>query len=289
MAEFNIHFENAERYLKGLMWESEKLDYENSLQSDSQIRENHEAYLELINGLYAYDTTDLKNTINDVINQSTQQSKTRNMNTQKQNGGFLRIAAMVLVLAAAGFWLMNRNTKVDPQQVFAEHDNLESSQLSDALNRLGTAGFGKSVPADTTGYSEMTEEEILAQQMAEKRRKDTLVLALNQFKTSKWKNSRKTLFEYLEKFEEPVEDNTVARYHYAKACMNMSDYASAVQEYDKLLAGSVPQKMRWEAEFERALSYLQVNNDQAKGFFKKISEDMGHKYRDIADGMLTNL
>lgn len=290
MESFKYNLEHIERYYYGQFTPSELKEYEYELSTNPEWKAEHDIQLELIEAIQHVDDKTLKETITLITNQNKSHSKTIVMNTKKSNSGLImKVAAAFIILAAATFWFTNGNSQVAPGELLAQHYNPESSQVNDAINKLGMAGFGKSNPADTSGISNITEEELLAKQAAEQRRKDTLVLALKQFKSSEWKTSRKTLFEYLEKFEEPSEDLTTARYHYAKACMNMSDYASAVNEYDKLLSGSVPQKMQWEADFERALSYLQIDAPKAKQYFETISKDMGHKYRDIADGMLTNL
>ncbi len=279
-----------DQYTSKQLSEVEQKDFETQLKNDISFREDFKMYQDLVQGIVSSKKKEIKNIAREIINKTnkTANQKTIIMNNSTKSRSRMPLIAASLLLFAGAFYFFQstKSNGFDADKVLADNYTSESIFVNDNLDNIGVAGFAN--PTDSISNNELSPEEVEAIKLAEQYRVDTLSMGLISFKKSKWLDAKKSLFKYIDRYPEPIADFQAALYHYAKANLNNGDYATAIKGYNNFLASpNIDTKLKQEAEYELALSHLQVDAEEAKKLITKISIDPGHKYHDFAKGFLT--
>jgi len=205
-----------------------------------------------------------------------QKTKTIKMNTEKKkNNNIMRVIAAALALFIVGYGVgkfLKGDEVFDPSAVFADNYKPSSAQTSEVLTALAKSNtIARGVdPTEDEKMVIYKGKEITAAEFAEieKLRKDTLIQGLKLFEKSKWLESKQVLSKYTENYKTPLGDYATALYYLAKTSMNQGMYDLAANNLEEFISiPSADGKMLTEAQWERALCYLKVNELKAKELF----------------------
>jgi len=248
----------------------------------------------IINGLSDHKTVDF-NTNNPKENKiKLKNSKKIIMENNIKRRSSLRIAASFLFLLAAGAFLYLKNaSNPDHSKLFEDHYKKDVAFLvrdikSVASKTLGTRGVN---PKDTATVMINGERITFAEaEEKEKVRAALLMNGLELFKKSDWTNATITLNKYLENYDDNSSDYNTALFYSAKSKLNDGHHLLAVNDYEKFIRQpGIDKEMKFVAEWDRAISYLVVDQSKVKEYLNEISKDGGHKFQSEAKGLLEYL
>lgn len=214
---------------------------------------------------------------------------TMNQNNTKRRSIFPMIAAAVVAILVAGYFWTNTSS-LDPEAIFNDNYSQQMASVKEDLKGLASqnAVSRSGTPEDTMTVV-WNGERILKFEFEklEKARRDQLISGLNKFDKSDWGAAVAELFAYTEKYPAPIEDQTTALFYLAKSRLNEGMYGKAADTYNKFLSLKIDNKeLNQQAEWDRAMSYIKLDQSKVRGYLDLISKDNGHKFQDDAKGLI---
>ncbi len=301
--ELNQNEQRIIDYLDGVLSEAESKQFENDLDNDASLKSEFEKYQKLILGIKEYEREKIRNIISNSSDHKSEQPTTNKQNlktfkmndstVQKRRNPWYSIAAAFFLVAAGAFWFLNQNTEPDYNKLFADNYKKEVESVDSHLKQLGTKLLAsRGVTEKDTGTVLYNGERILAleAEQLEKQRVNNLMDGITKFKSADWKNATISLNTYCESYATAGEDYSKALFYLAKSKMNESRYTDAIDDYNKFLNQSTKdQEMQDIAEWDRAISYLQVDQNKVIEYLDEIAQNKRHKFQDDAKGLMDYL
>lgn len=132
------------------------------------------------------------------------------------------------------------------------------------------------------------EEELLTQERDyEVKLKSLKSMITNQYETSDWVEARKSLFNFFEFVKTDDQDYDYFQYLYGSTCINMEDYATALEVLSKLLTDRILEpKVRHDVEFDLALVTMLVNKEDSIRLFTSIAQNFDSPYHRDAKSII---
>ncbi len=290
-------------YLEGNLDGDDSKLFEAELASNEKLSDQVESYRNIILAVRLGGRKKLSQKINSITDNNLKidttnfkKSKTIHMNTEKKNSriNIWTIAAGLAFLVigyGVGKSLKGSQEKVDPKEMFSNNYDPSSSRTASILTDVAKENISsRGADTDDKGKKVMYRGEEITKEEFDKReklRRDTLMQGLKLFEQSKWGDSKVVLHSYTENHKEPVQDYAVALYYLAKTSLNQELYGVAVENLELFLSTPCEnQLLVKDAEWERALCYLIVNENKSKVLFENMAGDNTHAYQDEAKSML---
>jgi len=289
-------------FLEGNLTNKESSDFEKELSINKELKTKVEEFKDALLAVKIAGRKDLSNKISSITDNIKEENETNNRKTikmkneNKNNKSLLWAVAAGFALLIVGYGVGNflkgnATDNFDPKEVFSSNYNNTSDKTAGFLAAIAKENIstrGASPEDDEKKVMYKGEEITVAEfEAIEKLRRDTLLQGLKLFNSSKWRESKEILHQYTENYKEPVDDYGVALYHLAKTSLNQGLYEVASKNLDEFLTvPSEDKSLIRDAEWERALSYLMVNELKAKTHFETMAGDNSHTYQDEAKGIL---
>jgi TolA-binding protein len=291
---------NANRildYIDGLMTSDEASAFEKEIQSDKKLNEevNHYRYTQQL--VIESGRSKLRATLNKIgetieQNNNSDNIKTIIMTNQKKRKLPLFGLVGMLAIAVGAFVFLNNSGSLDPQQAIADNYNPKTELTGKYLDKLDSSGFAAS-DSDTSAMVTLPNGDSVAREdfvKMEMIRKESLSKALKLYKSDKYAKARIAFYAYANEYVDNVEDRQLATFYLAKSMLNTGDYKAAADTYQEFLDGEKLDKEIMDvAEFDRAISWIQLNPKEAMKYLKVISLDNGHTYQSTSKSMVETL
>ena len=111
--------EQIEAYLSGSMSDEERLSFENEMKNNATLKKKVEEFRMAQQAIFAGGRTVVKHKVDEAVAKSIDPTKKEAKVVGLRR--IMAIAAAVLVLLTAGFWIWNQNSNASPVQLFATH------------------------------------------------------------------------------------------------------------------------------------------------------------------------
>ncbi len=287
-------------YLDQSLSKAEMNDFEQELAKNPNLNREVELFQKAIKSVELGGRKRLSQKISQISDNNLNQGATNEtkakeikMNTQRKNNTSLWIgiaAGLALLLVGINFMNTEGGEDFDPVKIYTDNYSPKSSETAKVLGNLAQQNI------KSRGEGEEDEKivlykgkEISQAEFAEieRLRRDTLIQGLKLFEKGKWAESKTFLSSYINSFPEPVEDFSTALYYMGKVQMNDELYKLALGHFNSFI--DIPQSdkvLRTNAEWERALCALRVDERKAKDWFDEIAKNNNHQFQDEAKGIL---
>lgn len=283
------------QYIDDELNSSEKIKFENELKTNDTLKKEYEAYLQVINGVKASERRQLKNIISDISDNSFQNKTTNNKTIQMEtrNKSFIMVAASLLVLAAAGYFMFNNSNtnEFDMDNYLATNYNSEYDGTVNHLSALAKSNIvtrnGNPDEDTITVMHQGQRIKMLDFEKIEKQRKANLIAGINSYKKSNWLESVQLLNSYVTSYTEQGDDRNMALFYLAKAKLNNGNNANALTTFSEFLASNCKdEKMIQTAQWDRAICYMKIDESKVKELLATIAENNGHMYQNDASSLM---
>lgn len=246
------NLELFEQYHAGELGSEEAKFFEEKLLNDPSFKKEYEAFLTLIKGIELFGDEHLKTEIgkaHDTL-KANHFFKLQNkiMDTQKKSSSKLMgIAAAIVCLLAAGYFIMKPGASGDRTDLFSQYVEKDYLDTKGVLATLTSPGF-----ADT-----------------EAGRKDTLAGFIEQYDTGEYEEARVNLVNYLESYPE----DEYAKFYLGMSLLQKSMYSKAVKHLQPL-AKNANFDMNLEAKWYLALCYTTFKDAEMDQLAKGLLQDV---------------
>lgn len=297
------------KYLDGELSMTELEHFNEMMSSNPNFAAEVEKYRYSVAGINKYGKNEISQIVNKISDNKSEKEVTNKQNskiikmnthdksnTRRQSSSkrpWLMAASMAFLLAAGFYWYTSQNATPDYDKLYAEYAKPQVESSTAHLKNLASQNLASRGidPTDTMTVMFFGERmKAIEAEAREKARRESLMSGIKQFNDSKWDKARVTFYEYSEKYADKSEDHALATFYLAKSSMNNGDYADAIARYNDFLnMGNADEELKEVSEWDRAISYLQIDQSKVKNYLEDIAHNNKHAFQDEAKGLLAYL